>query len=716
MIAQFSPCFSKCHGVEWSDGAAIIPVQSMELKPPCGATGVGIMPGNQTIMLSWHLRHIPSAVINLTIEELSLPILSINCDYSHLKVNDGMSLNKNLCGKQPKQMLYSRSYVTIELLAGVLDAKFCFSYSYGWYYEAAIADKDIHLLGKPPQPGINTPVEVKLSIPVDSAKGTFLIVSDFLKNNEIMTVTVSSGLSILNIYDGPGPMSPMIIRLMEYSNVSLNVQFYLYLEFYKLGSDDNNTYIYYETVNSLFYPDQKQDQNIVGGVHLQCRNKMYFLRLNDNKTYADVTVKSDPDVNIWCRVQAVGKGMVLQLQTFKFDGPTVQHINKNYMMCQFGGVYITVNRRTSREKFMSLCDENMLSRQELLMDIDDGLVCVYIVYFAGYSEGSAALKLKTGPRTNVQIGQQCKGGQQKHCKFTHKIWTEMSVKFSGKGIMMDDVYALQFINPPLLSWQQQYTTANMPSTLHMLAGSPTGDINLGTVQLHIEIITAKSLAASCFHQLSLNAVSGNSNTKISSVDNVLSTNQTIAFPSAKYISITIQLCSYLRVRNRVIVTVKLEKHKVCDVVNLFPWPSQIADDCSHLSLPYHLGSISFYSVFLHTYELTISDGCVDKSCLEITISANGYHTNKCDVLWENIDVSSSPIKISFPGKLNITWYTKPSCSASLDELRNCDLEIDVQFDEFPQAIGEGQSKILKKTSDRIVLQRETRKDTIFLRE
>ena len=651
-------------------------------------------------------------MINATIEELSLPIFSINCNHSHVKIDDGISLSKRLCGKQPKQMLYSRNDITIELFVDVLteSAKLCFSYSYGWYYEAAIADKDIHV---PTQNGrVNTPVEVWLSAPVDSAKGTFLIVADFLKDDRVLTVKVASGLSIVDIYDGPGPMSPMIIRLMEYANASLPVQFYLYLEFYILGID-NKTKVYYETVNSYSYPEEKREREIYGKKLLQCRNQMYMMELYGTNAYADVTVKSDPGVNTWCRLRVVGKSLVLQLETFKFMGPTVQHIHENYTMCQFGGVYIAMDKNTKRAKFMSLCDESMLS-EEVLVHNDRNVLYVYIAYFAGYSEGLSALKIKTGSKTKSQTGQQC-DGRQEHCKFTHTIWTNIREMFSNKDILSDDIYTYQFINPPFIAWQHQhYSTAHMSPTVHISAGSQIGYVTLGTVLLHVEIITRKSLPTACFHQINMETVSESSNTKVSSFDNVLFTNKTTTFPSAKYISIMIHLCSYLHARNQVIVRVRLEKLKVCDVVNLFPWPSQIAGDCSHLSVPHHLGSISFYTVLLHVYKLTINDGCVDKSCLEITITAYGYYTDKCDVLWENTDASTLPMNISFPGKLNITWKTKASCS--LDDLRKCDLEIDIRFKEFPEAIRHGHVTILNKNVDKIVLQRNTRKETIFLNQ
>ena len=47
LIKQFSSCFCKCHDVEWLADTAI-PVQSMELKPPCGAISMGIVSGNYT--------------------------------------------------------------------------------------------------------------------------------------------------------------------------------------------------------------------------------------------------------------------------------------------------------------------------------------------------------------------------------------------------------------------------------------------------------------------------------------------------------------------------------------------------------------------------------------------------------------------------------------------------------------------------------------------
>ena len=720
LVTKFASCFSKCQDTEWWDGSSITP-KTMKLKLPCEAVGIGVIPGNymdHPIRLSWHIQHLPSTVINLTIEELSLPVFSMKCDYNHVMIEDGILPSINICGKQPKQTHYSGKDFVIQLFVKLLgsNAKLCFSYFYGWYYETSISGKDIHMTRIVPKArnfGVTyPPVEVKLSAPMRSVKGKFLMVADFLQKRQIsfsLKVKISTGISIVDIYDGPGRRSPLITHLLENTTTEIRVRFYLYLEFYMIDYD-NNTSVFYETAYNHHSLDC-DDLQIHDEMNLQCRNTKYWLHLHGIETHVNLMAKSDVDVNTWCMLHAFGKGIMLELTEFEFDGPTVQYMHEDFSsMCQFGGVYIKVEQqRNAGSVFMSLCDDSMVLKQELLLG--DGGVYVYIAYFAGYSRGLAKLKIKTGKTNHVVIGQKC-DDKRKQCDFKHRVWTETSVNVVGKKILVDNTRAFQLIYPPLVSWLQQYSAAHMSPVLQVTAGSPRGYFTLGTVLVHIEITTTKSQPASCVHKITLQTKSGPSNTEKSYLTDALLANKTTAIPSARYIRVTIRLCPYLHTRNRVVVTVKLEKYKVCDDINHYPWPSQIAEGCPHLSVPYYLGKVSFHTEMLRTYAFTINEVCVDKSCLNITIA--GHYTNQCDVLWNNVDVSVSPVRVDFPGKLIITWETKPSCSASLKDLQKCKLEIDINLDNLNSVV-KSRSIAMNKMRDRIVLQRNTRKDTIFMK-
>ena len=723
LIREFVSCFSKCHDMQWLDGSGNT-LQSMELKLPCGAIGIGITPGNFThrpVRLSWFIPHAPSTVINLTIEELSLPVLSVKCDYSYVKIDDGNSPSARLCGKQLNQTFYSGKDFVIELFVAMLanNANLCFSYSYGWYYETSVSNKDIHMI-KTSLPAWMSPVSfdvlidvnVKLKAPAIFSKGKFLLASYFLVHGQIMMVNISTGHSIIDLYDGPGRMSPLIGHLTEYSNMKLPVHFYLYLEFDML-SDDNITSIYYETGSDYFYPE-RNFQIVQNKLSLPCRNKYHWLQFDGTTEHADVTVKSAANTNIWCQVRAAGKGITLQLEEFRFDGPTLQYIHEDFnTMCQLGGVYIKRIPGFSSYKdfYMSLCDDSMPSNEELL--VGDGHLDIYIVYFAGYGQGLATLKIKAGPESRAQIGQQCIG-QQKECTFTHRIWTQNHVSSAGGEIFTEHIHAFQYINLPLVRWLQQYSTAHVSPVLHIMVGLPAGEINLGTVQFDIKISSTEPLSASCVHLINLVTIRGDSNTKTSHSDGVLLANKSIVIPSAKYISIKIQLCPYFSTGNRVIATVKVEKYMLCGVINHNSWPSQIAEDCANLLVPYHLGSVSFYTVLMHVYEITINAACVRKSCIEITVT--GYNndidnTHRCHTIWEKLDVSDSPITITFLGKLSITWGTKPSCSATLEGLLRCGLKINILYNDLSYANVDRIEP--EKMPDRIVLQRNTRKEIIL---
>ena len=143
LITRFASCYSNCDDAEWRDGTGITE-NVLELSPPCGVINIGILQGNyinQPISLSWYIPHVHTAVINLTVEELTFPMSSIMCDNSHVRIGGISVRQRKLCGKQVKQIYYSKGDISIELFARLLmhNSKLCLSYSYGWYHEPDIS-------------------------------------------------------------------------------------------------------------------------------------------------------------------------------------------------------------------------------------------------------------------------------------------------------------------------------------------------------------------------------------------------------------------------------------------------------------------------------------------------------------------------------------------------------------------------------------------------
>ena len=164
------------------------------------------------------------------------------------------------------------------------------------------------------------------------------------------------------------------------------------------------------------------------------------------------------------------------------------------------------------------------------------------------------------------------------------------------------------------------------------------------------------------------------------------------------------------------ITLQMEKHKVCGEMGIYHWTYQIADNCHHLILPYNLGSASFYTNRLHAYEVKIGDACEDKSCLDISIAGYASGTMECALVWDHIDVITSPIRISSVGKLNITWRTKQPCIFSETELGKCDLNVAIVFEEPPDYLFEENYKLKETTADQTIVHSISRKDIIFHKE
>ena len=58
-----------------------------------------------------------------------------------------------------------------------------------------------------------------------------LLGADFL-NNIVIEFFVFTGLSSIQLYEGPGKMSPLMRKVPRYSNITSLIQFYLYIESY----------------------------------------------------------------------------------------------------------------------------------------------------------------------------------------------------------------------------------------------------------------------------------------------------------------------------------------------------------------------------------------------------------------------------------------------------------------------------------------------------
>ena len=164
------------------------------------------------------------------------------------------------------------------------------------------------------------------------------------------------------------------------------------------------------------------------------------------------------------------------------------------------------------------------------------------------------------------------------------------------------------------------------------------------------------------------------------------------------------------------ITLQMEKHKVCGEMEMSPWTYQTRDNCQQLILPYNLGHASFYPKPLHVYEVTISDACEDKSCLDISIVGYMPGTMECALMYHHIDIVTSPIKISFHGKINITWTTKQSCIVSETNLIKCNLNVAIVFEEPPDSFFKSHYKRTEMTADQTILHSNSRKDIIFHKE
>ena len=722
LITQFAFCYTDCLSAEWLDGIWQDGPVVESMKPPCGAISIGIAKGDyvhQPIRMSWHIQHAPSAVINLTIHEMAVPMVSVDCDYSHVTI-DGSSIRKRMCGKQWNQMYYSKTNFVIEIFTNVLTENFtlCLSFVHSWHYEAPIADEDIHILRGELLTESHVSYILVQQSPNTSRK--FLFAADFLQYNAFVHVNILTGASTVHAFDGPGKMSPLMTIVKQFSTFITDVQFYLSLniitEVY-----DNETFISFQamyTDNKHFFNYDKVEQAIVQ----QCENERHWFTMRHDSSLT-MWVESKSEENIWCQVFMHGKGVLVHIDEFMFDGPTVQHIHKDFLTCQFGGLFLKIyktDKYVSQVEYnsyngLSICDEILQKDQFVL---GHGVFSIFVVYFAGYSQGAMKFTVEINRYVELGIAQEC-NAKLPFCIFRHNIWTTFETTLVENFIYRDDANAFEAMNAPYTMYIPQYSTVHMAPILDVTVGLVSNPHYLGTVQVTIALSSETKPLNTCPATIQLNTPR-NMDMTSHEVSSMFSRKRTVLVPSAIYINIIVRLCAYLQSKDRLSVQVKVEKYKLCGVVDEHRWTSQVTPDCSHLTLPIHLNNASFYTEITHAYELSMNDACLDKSCLDITVTGyqsyhHGLNTIQCDVIWKHVDVLGSKMKIALAGKIIVTWSIKASCFFSLAELRKCNLEIDITFNNPPISPSRSRYKHQYRTPEQISLYSNSRKDVILLR-
>ena len=608
-------------------------------------------------------------------------MLSVDCDYSHVTIK-GSSIRKRVCRKQWNQMYYSKTTFVIEIFADVLteNLTLCLSYVHSWHYEAPIADKDIHVFRGELHKESHVGYIIVQQQPNTNRK--FLFAADFLQYNAFIYVNISTGASTVHAFDGPGRMSPLITLVKPYSTFIIDVQFYLFLniisELYDNGTLVNFQAVYTDNKQHHYYDSVKQD------IAQECENEHHWFAMTHGDSPLTMWLESKSEEDIWCQVFMFGKGVILHIDDFKFDGPTVQHLHKDFVMCQFGGLFLKIYKTDKHflqvqynlYNGLSICDEILQKDQSML---GTGVFNIFVVYFAGYSQGAMKFTVEINQYVESEAAQTCDTNLP-FCIFRHNIWTVFETTLVENIIQGDDVNAFEVMNAPYPIYIPQYSTAHMAPILDVTAGSVSNPYALGTVQITIVLTSeTKPLNTMCPVTIQFNMPPSKDMTS-SEVNSVFSRKRTVVIPFAIYISIIVQLCSYLQSKDRLSVQVKVEKCKLCGVVDKHRWTIKVAPHCSHLTLPIHLKNASFYTEIAHAYELSINDACLDKSCLDITVAGyNNYDPNapQCDVIWKHVDVHGSKMKIVLPGKIIVTWNIHASCVLSLAELRKCNLEIDI---------------------------------------
>ena len=722
LVPQFAFCYTTCHSAEWLDGVWLEGPVVETMKPPCGAISIGISEGDymhQPIRLSWHIHYVPSAVINLTIQEMAVPMLSIHCDYSLITIH-GSSVKKRMCGKQWNQMYYSTTNFVIRFYANVLteNVTLCLSYAHGWYYEAPIADEDIHMLKSELLEESHLGYVFVQQQPDTNRK--CLLAADFLEYNAFINVHISTGGSTVHVFDGPGRLSPLMAVVKQHSTFITDVLFYLYLDI-TTHLHDNETFISYQAVYRYYI--QPHPDNFTQDTVQQCHNEPLWVPLKLSDRSHTMMVESKSEENIWCQVFLHGKGVTVHIDEFMFDGPAVQHIHKDFLTCQFGGLFLKIyeiDEYNVQVKYnlyngLSICDD--ILRKDHIFMLGFGTFSVSVVYFAGYSQGAIKFRAESEHLLDAWVTHECNANLA-FCIFRHNVWTVFETKIFREVIYADDVNILEVMNPPYMIPIPHESTAHMVPVLDVTAGSVSKPYSLGTVQVTIVVISEiKPLDTMCPVTIQLN-MPPNKDMTSSEVSSVFSRKRTIVIPSAIYINVIVRLCPYLQRKDRLSVQVKVEKYQLCGVVDGQRWTTQIASNCSHLTLPVHLGNVSFHTELTHAYKLSINDACLDKSCLDITITGftHGSNTHQCDVIWKHVDVLSSPMRIFMPGELFISWKKKASCVHSLAELRKCSLKIDITFYSAPSLPSESRYKHIHRTTEQISLYSNSRKDVILLKQ
>ena len=470
------------------------------------------------------------------------------------------------------------------------------------------------------------------------------------------------------------------------------------------------------------------DSHVTGSESSHTNYESHFVDLKFKEATSDLSIESKRYTNTWHKVSITGDALTLWLNDFSFNEPFVQFLRSDFYACQFGGLFLRAGSYSTdahtipQQNHMSICSDDISPLSVLVLGAN--LIYVYVLYLVGYSEGSITLNIRNKKHVKAHILQGC-SEKEDPCILQHDIWNEMGTSYISDSISYIkqassinlELFTFFLINPPVRSHLQENSISHTSKVLHVTAGSRKTPISLGVVHIFIGIANTKSLT-SCVNKLIIHVLNNfnNSDDDYISVSQVSPSNKTYVVPSASYINVMIHTCPNVQNEGHEMITLQMEKHKVCGEMEMSPWVHQIRDNCQQLILPYNLGSASFYTNLFHAYEVTIGDACVDKSSLDISIAGYIPGTMECALAWDHIDISASPIKISFHGKMNITWTTKQSCIVADTNLTKCNLNVAIVFEEPPDSFFESHYKRTEMTADQTILHSNSRKDIIFHKE
>jgi hypothetical protein len=508
---------------------------------------------------------------------------------------------------------------------------------------------------------------------------------------------------MLKIFSGPGFNSKQInlnsIIENDSQHYSFNGQLHMFIALdYALHHADFNVTLSYTSRLPVYY-----NNVIKPGKHIICNNKAFTYTVQKVPTTFHIQHSINKSENTWSHIQIpLGNSTYkLVLEHFTFNGPTILDETIGGIPCQFGGIYLQIEKLNHKGFNQILCDSSYM-----VMPIT-GIkkLVISVLFFSGYFFGTVIFSLQK---------QHSESSQTIRPKLVKKdwtlvqgntiiwtdttfivdanevvqrnfIWTNQFFILDGNEVRSDNVYTYELEYPLFRMEVDKWNyIPSFDYRFVLQAGHVISPLSLGLIQLQYtfsieETVILEQRESWCQSHLRIKYKDVNG--QVINIKHIaVNINETLVLEDVQYMLIELFFCG----RHKDVppyrysaVTLLLRKLSKCGIINSLDSTFAIAGKCERVILPLSLHKARISLGMTQEIKIYISSNCSHPECLLFNLSGNKQTYRPYNYTWKAPMLHKHHVIMSMVDTVEITWRINMSCQLEAVMWEGCDIMIDV---------------------------------------